>query len=707
MKGCGNMKKNIIFIVFIFFILVCPNIVSNAMRPYEFSSRKECEKIELANAKEDGSLEKVECYLDYNTAKSAMDNSQNDGAVLIENGMIINAKYGLIDYDVDYSDSGISTTTVYSSNTSNTSIGYIRTASAWADDAALIDYDYNTNRVKIKISGLIGWIKKYEGNLMMYDIVPITWVKSPHYYQITDSTLTHNFTQNVYGEGKTYGLKLDRKPSMLNPGTYYSYDGHYFYTSLKSMLQDYKNGNFNQSVNSTLPYFNYYQYLSFRTKTTYNAANINDYINSHTGETSKLRNVGDVLIWTQENYGVNAALVLGIGINESGWGTSRISQERNNLFGLNAVDSNPYSSSSTFASPEDCIKTYGYVWLSNWYVQTGDSHYRGPNVGNKLEGLNVRYASDPYWGEHAATHYYELDKTYGFQDQDSYQIAVLNSEYNNTVYAYKTPGGEKVRIYDTSNFYQYNIYTTPIVILGETEGPNVNGSTKWYKIQSNAALDGNLNYIGTSKSVPPVNYDWNTSYAYVPAAYFQKVNTSTTPTPPVTPEAGTGEQTSTDQPPAKPTTPSQPETPPVVIKPISNIVSEANYGYASGVISGITINTGVETIINALKATGAINITLTDVNGNPKSGNAATGDKVIVYNQSGSETLEVVVIGDPSGDGNITAVDYVKIKNHIMNTASLSGIFQAAADVNKDGNITAVDYVNIKNYIMGENSVIK
>ena len=68
--------------------------------------------------------------------------------------------------------------------------------------------------------------------------------------------------------------------------------------------------------------------------------------------------------------------------------------------------------------------------------------------------------------------------------------------------------------------------------------------------------------------------------------------------------------------------------------------------------------------------------------------------------------MEVLIYGDVNGDGNISAVDYVNIKNHIMGTNTLSGINQKAADVNNDGNISAVDYVNVKNYIMGlDNSI--
>lgn len=57
--------------------------------------------------------------------------------------------------------------------------------------------------------------------------------------------------------------------------------------------------------------------------------------------------------------------------------------------------------------------------------------------------------------------------------------------------------------------------------------------------------------------------------------------------------------------------------------------------------------------------------------------------------------------GDVDGNGSITAVDYMLIKNHIMGVSLLTDDHLTRADVNKDGNITAVDYMLIKNHIMG------
>ena len=82
-----------------------------------------------------------------------------------------------------------------------------------------------------------------------------------------------------------------------------------------------------------------------------------------------------------------------------------------------------------------------------------------------------------------------------------------------------------------------------------------------------------------------------------------------------------------------------------------------------------------------------------------------TGD-YIEYTDSNGEIvrIELSVGGDVNGDGDITPLDYVKIKNHIMETALITDNAQiAAADYNDDGQISPLDYVKVKNYIMNGN----
>lgn len=88
------------------------------------------------------------------------------------------------------------------------------------------------------------------------------------------------------------------------------------------------------------------------------------------------------------------------------------------------------------------------------------------------------------------------------------------------------------------------------------------------------------------------------------------------------------------------------------------------------------------------------------------TGTLGTGYKINIIVGNESSEFEYILYGDTNGDGLITAVDYVQIKNHIMGNIKLTGAYNMAADVNHDNEVSAVDYVNIKNHIMGNNSII-
>ena len=58
--------------------------------------------------------------------------------------------------------------------------------------------------------------------------------------------------------------------------------------------------------------------------------------------------------------------------------------------------------------------------------------------------------------------------------------------------------------------------------------------------------------------------------------------------------------------------------------------------------------------------------------------------------------------GDANGDGKISALDYVAIKNHILGKKTITDADKIkAADANGDGKVSALDYVRIKNTILG------
>ena len=65
------------------------------------------------------------------------------------------------------------------------------------------------------------------------------------------------------------------------------------------------------------------------------------------------------------------------------------------------------------------------------------------------------------------------------------------------------------------------------------------------------------------------------------------------------------------------------------------------------------------------------------------------------------QTYTCKLYGDVNGDGKISVMDYVKIKNHILKYKVLSDeLSMSVADVNKDNKVSVMDYVKIKNDIL-------
>ena len=339
---------------------------------------------------------------------------------------ILTSKYALLDLNT----TGTSSTTsnVYTTATGSTIYTYINGHGLFGGvDAALIDYNNEKNRVQMMISGVTGWINSlltlnsvsYDG----FDVVPLSLVKSPSYYYVNDNgELIHRLSKkitanNCYTTSYNLGIaptSLNRKDSSGNMIKYYSYDGIYFYKSLETMLEDYKNGIRGNSVNS-IPYYNYYMYVPIRTKTNITSDNIKNYLESR-NYTSKDKSVlyGEELTFidAQNKYGVNAVMSYSTAINESAWGTSYLAKNKNNIFGHNAVDSDVMSAADGYNTVADGIYRHAYYMINAGFSETKDAiaRYYGSHLGNKNSGINVKYASDPYWGEKIASYYYSIDK---------------------------------------------------------------------------------------------------------------------------------------------------------------------------------------------------------------------------------------------------------------------------------------------------------
>jgi len=464
----------------------------------------------LANTLSNNTKEVISCHTSYAEAKDKMHSlpaSSNSVPTIYLNNKVIDTTHGILFLRTS------ADVTIYPNGT-NQSIN-LQDSIGSPNDMAILGLDYGTKEAFVRISGLNGVIYLNSSYIIEYKIVPTSIAKYTSYYINEDNHLKHVYARNVdYSDYKSTILLSPSYPKILSNTKYYSYDGKYFYTDLFTMVDDYKNGgSIGRAYNKT-PYYNYYQYLPHRTKTNYTAADIDNYLKernyvgkptsypSNSNQTM-LYGEGENLKSAESNYGVNAAMIFSLAVHESAWGRSSKAINNKNLFGHGV-----YSDTAVgYIAPSIKwgIDYHAHGYISNGYARVDDWRYTGSHFGNKYNGINWVYATDPYWGEKAGAQYYQLDRHYNLQDYNNYKIGIK-----------KVSGGVIIRKEaSTASAQIYKVTTDelPFVILGEVIGQEYNGSKVWYKIQTDNLLDGNRNYISGGVKIND-DYNWNNATKY-------------------------------------------------------------------------------------------------------------------------------------------------------------------------------------------------
>lgn len=417
-------------------------------------------------------------------------------------GGVRDLKYGVVNFRTK---SSASLNTNYVDAVTGES-GY--TNGYYAADAAFLGYE--NGKVKFMLSGVVGLVNASE-----VEVLDATedWYVS--FYRCEQGVLKHYIKNSMYGNSYSSAITVGEMQSyMKNNVYYYSYDGHYFYTDYIDMLDDYLNDTRANAINADEPYYNYYQFVSNRSKTGFTADDINNYVkyylgSSYTSAKTKMYQMGQYYIQYQNQYGANALAVFGVSANESAFGTSNIAKTKNNLFGHNAVDSDP-DMANGYSSPQNSIKDHAKYYVNLWYSTPKYSTYHGSFLGDKASGM-LSYASDPYWGEKAAHWAWSLD----LYTKDK-------SDVGKETLVFKDAGAVNVRKEPSTS--STVLYTTPenanmsFVLLDEVKGSTVSGSDVWYKIQ----LDVPLNSDRTAIDYSGDKYDFAKSYGYIHSSLLSK-----------------------------------------------------------------------------------------------------------------------------------------------------------------------------------------
>ena len=158
-----------------------------------------------------------------------------------------------------------------------------------------------------------------------------------------------------------------------------------------------------------------FQFSNLKSKTNYTAADLDRLYSLMGASDSRLAGKGATFKAAEEKYGVNALYLVAHSALESAWGRSKIARDKNNFFGISAYDNNPYNAATKFDDVDSGILGAAR-WINEKYLSKSTYPARGAYLGNKAGGMNVNYATAPYWGESIASIMFAANEKLGRKD---------------------------------------------------------------------------------------------------------------------------------------------------------------------------------------------------------------------------------------------------------------------------------------------------
>lgn len=259
-------------------------------------------------------------------------------------------------------------------NADGEKLSYISQGSVvWLDK----DRKSDDKRLAITVSGLSGYMKTEDLQALdaSKDFIP--------YYESDGHRFYHYVAQNA-------SIPVAAHLSDMEVGKkYYSADGLHF-----------------EGFNLENPFL----FKDLTEVTNYSAEDLDKVFSLLNIDNSLLENKGATFKEAEEHYHINALYLLAHSALESDWGRSKIAKDKNNFFGITAYDTTPYLSAKTFDDVDKGILGAS-KWIKENYIDRGRTF-----LGNKASGMNVEYASDPYWGEKIASVMMKINEKLGGKD---------------------------------------------------------------------------------------------------------------------------------------------------------------------------------------------------------------------------------------------------------------------------------------------------
>ncbi|ATP39049.1 benzene 1,2-dioxygenase [Solibacillus sp. R5-41] len=414
-------------------------------------------------------------YFNYEQAESALKSSSSQ--LIFKGDKIVNMPSGI----ASAADTAANTVTIYADKEFKKSLTY-------AVEGSELKYYSNTEKYAIvQLADTKGYAKMDEVTL-----TPTSLIKGQNTYYVAGGFLTHK-TYNHIKQAYHGDYVVGEAPAFMKPGTnYYSQDGVNFYSDVL----------LTKKVGTHYPYF---QFTTLRQHSNYTAEELDSIIMTMLAERqatglaryanatveSRLIGMGPLLKQVEASHNVNALFILAASMHESDYGISVNSLEKNNIFGIKVYDSDTTLGTS-YPSRDDSVMAFLNQYVNLNYAPQSGKFAKGAAPGNKTAGMNVHYASDPFWGSKIAGHMYRMDSRFGQKDFNQVKRAfVANNGDLVNARAEASATSTKVFTYQPKNVGETAVFGYPVAIVEEMTGDD---GYVWYKLLSD--------------EVPPSQYVW-------------------------------------------------------------------------------------------------------------------------------------------------------------------------------------------------------
>ncbi|MCD7810230.1 MAG: dockerin type I domain-containing protein, partial [Erysipelotrichaceae bacterium] len=141
----------------------------------------------------------------------------------------------------------------------------------------------------------------------------------------------------------------------------------------------------------------------------------------------------------------------------------------------------------------------------------------------------------------------------------------------------------------------------------------------------------------------------------------------------------------------------------------AQIITNMGFVNSNSYLTGVPLGASVQSVISSVsKASSDTTVTIKNTSSSSiTTGTISTGMTMTLKTNNITNTYTFVVRGDVNGDGQISGVDYVFLRNYIDKKYSLTTAQYLASDASNDGTVNGVDYVRIRNYLDNKSTIIQ